>query len=214
MKKGIILDFDGTIADTSYIWTQVDKNFFRKRNMDIPPDYVDAISTMSFEEGALYTKEKYSLPESIEDIMKEWSSSAKYEYENTATLKEGAASFIKHIKKEGYKIALATTSMEEYYTPVLKKSGVYPLFDGFVHGGEGVRTKAYPDMYLLAAKRIGCAPEKCTAFEDIPKGIFSAKKAGMKTVGVYDEQADKDWKTISEQADKVIYKFAPPYTFL
>ena len=56
MKKAVIFDFDGTIANSRYVWQKVDVDFFAKRGMEIPRDYVEAISVMSFYNGAVYTK--------------------------------------------------------------------------------------------------------------------------------------------------------------
>ena len=47
--------------------------------------------------------------------------------------------------------------------------------------------KPAPDLYLLAAGKLGVAPERCLAIEDTPRGIASAKAAGMDAVAVRTE---------------------------
>ncbi|MDO5387663.1 MAG: HAD family phosphatase, partial [Clostridia bacterium] len=115
--KAVIFDFDGTIADSSYVWQKVDEDFFRKRGMEVPLDYVEAISTMSFYEGAVFTKEKYNLPETPEDIMAEWKVHAQFEYANNVKLKPYVKEYIAYLKNKGYKTGIATASNPEFYLP-------------------------------------------------------------------------------------------------
>jgi HAD superfamily hydrolase (TIGR01509 family) len=205
--RGVIFDFDGTIADTSYIWKEVDRLFFAKRGMDVPKDYVDAISTMSFVQGAVYTKDKYQLEESIEDIMAEWNNSALYEYQYKAELKPYVKEYIVNLRKNGIRLGLATASHPEYYMPVLKRGGILEYFDGFAHGQDDVAGKDKLDIYLLCAERMGVEPKDCRVYEDVLKGILSAKLAGMETVAVYDNQPKAVWEQLKAEADSYITSY-------
>lgn len=205
--QGVIFDFDGTIADTSYIWEEVDRLFFLKRGMDIPSDYVEAISTLNFYDGAVYTKKKYNLPETVEDIMAEWNSSAQIEYRDNARLKPYVKEYMAQLNAEGVKIGLATASHPEYYLPVLRREGVLDYFDSFAHGQDKVANKDKPDIYLLCAKRMGISPEKCRVYEDVLKGVKSAKLAKMEVIAVYDNQSDEVWDSLKQEADGWIFSF-------
>jgi HAD superfamily hydrolase (TIGR01509 family) len=66
----------------------------------------------------------------------------------------------------------------------LEHLGLTGYFQVVVDGWEVERPKPFPDMYLLAAKRLGIAPEHCIVFEDSPVGAAAGKAAGMRTVGV------------------------------
>jgi len=46
------------------------------------------------------------------------------------------------------------------------------------------RVKPAPDLFLLAASRLGVAPERCVVFEDSPNGIRAARAAGMRCVAI------------------------------
>lgn len=206
-EKAIIFDFDGTIADSTYVWKKVDEDFFRARGMDVPNDYVDAISTMNFVNGAIYTKERYKLTETIEDIMAEWNIHALEEYTNNVKLKPFAKDYIAMVKNNGFKIGLATASNPEFYLPVLEREGIINWFDVFVDGKSGARNKDFPDMYLLCAEKMGVKPSECMVYEDIIKGIKSAKNAGMIVTAVYDESSKEKWKEIRAEAHHFILSF-------
>lgn len=205
--KAVIFDFDGTIADSSYVWEKVDRDFFAKRDMEVPSDYVDAISTMSFYSGAVYTKDKYNLPESVEEIMAEWSSHALHEYKNNVLLKPYTKEYITKLYSNDVKIGLATASNPEFYTPVLKRAGIYNMFSAFADGSDNVRNKDYPDLYLLCAKRLGVEPKACTVYEDVIKGVKSAMSANMNVVAVYDNHRSFKWQEIINTAHRHIKNF-------
>ncbi len=205
--KAVIFDFDGTIADSSYVWQKVDHDFFAKRGMSVPSDYVDAISTMNFYSGAVYTKEKYNISESVEEIMNEWNTHALYEYENNVKLKPNAKEYILKLSSENIKIGLATASNPEFYLPVLKREGIINCFNAFADGSDNVRNKDYPDLYLLCAERLNVSPKKCKVYEDVIKGIKSASSTGMEVVAVYDNHRRSKWDDIVKISDTYIMDF-------
>ena len=51
--KAVIFDLDGTLIDSSNIWSEIDKAFFAKRGMEIPPTYVDDIAHIGLKEAAI-----------------------------------------------------------------------------------------------------------------------------------------------------------------
>ena len=71
--KGAIFDLDGTILDSMWVWEQVDVNFLGKRGIPIPSDYAKAISAMNIKTAAEYTIDRFSLPETVEDVVDETS---------------------------------------------------------------------------------------------------------------------------------------------
>lgn len=205
--EGVIFDFDGTIANSCYVWAEVDRVFFADRGMEVPEDYFDNISTMGFVEGAHFTKDKYNIKESAEEIMKEWHDMAVLEYENNVALKPMAKEYIHYIKKSGAKVGLATASNPEYYMPVLKRYGILDWFDYIVDGKSGLKGKDTPEMYMYCANNINVKPNRCEVYEDIYKGIVCAKSIGMATVGVYDIHNKRDMNKIMSVADRYIRCF-------
>ena len=64
--------------------------------------------------------------------------------------------------------------------------------------------KASPDVYLLAAKRIGIPPEECRVFEDITTGIGGAKKGGFSTCAIFDETNADETDALKQLSDHYI----------
>ena len=67
---------------------------------------------------------------------------------------------------------------------LLARCGINSLFDSIVTTVEAGKSKPAPDVYLMAAQKIGVIPANCIVFEDSPNGISSAKEAGMFCVAV------------------------------
>lgn len=208
MKKAVIFDFDGTIANSRYVWQKVDVDFFAKRGMEIPHDYVEAISVMSFYNGAVYTKEKYNIKESVEEIMKEWNSQALHEYKENVILKPFVKEYLRELKEKGYKIGLATAALHDYYIPVLEREGVLDCFDVFTDTRDDARDKSFPDIYLLCAEKLGSDSRNSFVFEDVLKGVKSSVSAGFNTTAVYDNQPENQWEIIKNTANNHIMDFS------
>lgn len=205
--KGVIFDLDGTLIDSMDVWNQVDIEFFKRRSMEVPEGYKKVISKMPFTAIAEYTKEKYSIKESAEEIIEEWHAIALEEYKYNVKLKDGAKEFIEKCKENGLKCTYATASADILCDTVLKANNVYEYFDSKAYVYEVDKDKSEPDVYLLAAERLNLNPQECIVFEDIIEGVKSAKKGGFTVCGVYDDSSAKDEKEMREIADYYIKSF-------
>ncbi|MBR3928609.1 MAG: HAD family phosphatase [Clostridia bacterium] len=203
-----LFDMDGTLLDSMGVWADVDRHFFESRGMTVPEDYAHSISGLSFRQTAVYTKERFHLPESVDEILAEWNEMCEKEYVLNVLLKKGAKEYLLKLKKEGVKLAVATALPERLYKPALLRNGVYDLFDAFASTDEAGERKSTGRVYLLAAERLGVKPQECCVFEDITDGIIGAKNAGMKAVLVKDEANEKSRKESMHIADAYLEAYA------
>lgn len=205
--KGAIFDLDGTILDSMWVWKQVDVNFLGKRNIEIPGDYVKAISALNLKTAAEYTKERFQLPETVEEIMQEWFQMAVKEYAEDVQLKSSVREYLAYLKAKEVKIAVATSSHEGLFLPCLENNEIYEFFDTIVTTMEVERGKEFPDVYEEAARRLGVKPSQCMVFEDILKGVKAAKEGGFYVVAVGEEHSQDEKEEIMEVADRYIEDF-------
>lgn len=204
----VIFDMDGTIMDSLGIWERIDYDFLeKKRGISVPGDYVHDIAAMSFSEIAQYTKNRFNLPDTPQELMQEWTDMAIYEYSHNVFLKPFVKEFIEYLKNCGKKIILCTSSPEYFFKPALKNNGIYDLFDAFANTCEAGVGKNSPKVYLLAAQKAGVAPEKCLVFEDVISAAVSAKRAGMTVCGVYDERSRSRQNELRAVCDMYITGF-------
>jgi HAD superfamily hydrolase (TIGR01509 family) len=81
-------------------------------------------------------------------------------------------------------VAVASSSRRDRLERTLGRAGLLDAFDVVVAGDEVEHGKPAPDMFLLAAERLGVAPEACIVIEDSPPGVQAGVAAGMHTIGV------------------------------
>lgn len=94
----------------------------------------------------------------------------------------GVKELLDQLRASGIKIALASSSKNA--PTVINLLGIAHEFDAIVDGTMVVKTKPEPEIFLLAATKLGETPEKCVVFEDAEAGVEAAFRAGMKCVGI------------------------------
>ena len=160
-----IFDLDGTILDSMDVWEHIDIQFLKKRNLPVPENYVTEICARSFEEAAQYTIDLFGLQETVEGIIEEWNNMAVEEYSNHVGLLPYALDYLLCLKEHGIKLAVATGLPEKLYMPCLKNNSILELFDALCSTDEVQRGKEYSDVFELAARKLGVAPEHCIVFD-------------------------------------------------
>ncbi|MEG2353188.1 MAG: HAD family phosphatase [Clostridium sp.] len=186
--KAAIFDLDGTLIDSMGVWREIDIKFLEERNLELPETLKKDLNTMSFESVAIYFKELFNLQESVEEIKGIWLTMALEIYPKLP-LKPGAREFLLHLKNSGIKLGLATSNTTVLLEAVLKSNAIYDLFDSITITHEVNRSKCFPDVYLLAAKKLEVSPENCLVFEDLLLAVKGAKSANMTVVCVQDDHA-------------------------
>ena len=184
-KKAVIFDLDGTLVDSMWIWREIDIRFLGKYGLEVPQGLNDKLEGYSFHETAVYFKEHFPLPLTIEEIMGTWNRMASEIYINEIRLKEGVKEFIELLKKRNMKLGIATSNSRKLAKDCLRSNGIL-------------------DVYLHAAKMIDTRPKDALVFEDIPYGILAGKRAGMEVCAVKDPYSQGSVKEKKEIADYYI----------
>ena len=105
----VIFDFDGTLADSMWVWDEVDRVFLAKRGIPFTDEFGEMIAVLGFELGADFAIEHFGLDESPESIIEEWKSLAEESYATHVMLKPGAFEYLRHCKEQGMPLAIATS---------------------------------------------------------------------------------------------------------
>ncbi|MFP4465537.1 MAG: HAD family hydrolase [Candidatus Goldiibacteriota bacterium] len=181
--KAAIFDVDGVIVDTAHIHHKSWREVLKKYGVNFTfEDFKSTIDGMPRPKGAKKILPLFK-PKDIDRICRE-----KQEYFDIFLSKDRVKVFkstvnmIKKLKKYGIKTAMASSSKNA--EKILKKEGIYSLFDADARGAYVKKGKPYPDIFLKAAKMLKVKPYECVVFEDAQSGVTAAKKAGMKCVGI------------------------------
>ena len=176
--RAVIFDMDGVLTDS--------EPAFHAAINEILARYGTQIGNVEYERfigGA--TPDTWAglialrnLPVSLEDAIE------AYEGPLMARLREprpplpGARELIDTLRAGGVPIALCTASFSRWADAILGGAGLAGLFDAVSTADMVERTKPDPAPYLLAARKLGLAPEQCIAVEDSVSGVTSAMRAG------------------------------------
>ena len=117
--KGAIFDLDGTLLDSMYVWTDVNREFLRKRKLSAPVGYVEAITPMFSNDAASYAISTLGLGDEPEALIAEWNEMALAIYANEVKLKDGAGEYLRRLKEDGVKMGVATALTSDLYLSLI-----------------------------------------------------------------------------------------------
>ncbi len=106
--------------------------------------------------------------------------------------KPGAAALLRALERSNVPVALATSSTSDYASLSLERTGLSGFFRHVVTAGDVERGKPAPDLFLLAASRLGVPARECLVLEDAPSGARAGLAAGMSVIVVPDLQEPPD----------------------
>ena len=204
--KAVIFDMDGVLIDSEPIHVEIEKKLFDRLGIVVSETVHRSFMGASNEFMYSDIKSRFDLKESVAELM-EIDESFRYDYFNhleIIPLNEGVISLLHEIKTDGIKLAVATSSSPAIANILLKRCGIVSYFDAIVTTVEAGKSKPAPDVYLLAAQKIGVSPEDCIVFEDSPNGLSAAKSAGMFCVVI---QSDPEIIKELSGADYLIQSF-------
>ena len=187
MIKAVIFDLDGSLVDSMWMWKAIDIEYLGRFGIEIPDDLQDCIGGKSFTETAIYFKERFQLPDSLQQIKDDWNRMAWDKYTYEVPLKEGVEDLLKECKRRNIRLGIATSNSRELVDNIVIVHHLEQYFTSIITGCEVAHGKPAPDIYLAVADTLQVAPEECLVFEDIIEGIQAGKAAGMKVCAVHDE---------------------------
>lgn len=174
----------------------------------MPEDYTDYVTHHSAPDAARYTRERFSLPETPEEIMEGWMSMARSAYAHTLPLKPGVPAFLDACRRRGTRMAVLTSCMPPLCRAALEHHRLLDCFEAVYTTAELGIEKRDLALYCLAAERSGVPPQSCLLFEDSPSYCAAARQAGFTVVGVFDPLFAPRWGEMEALCHHRLERFA------
>lgn len=203
----VIFDLDGSLVDSMWMWKAIDIEYLGKFGILLPEDLQSKIEGMSFSETAVYFKEHFHIPDSLEKIKNDWNRMAWDKYEKEVPLKPGIPEFLEGCSKHGIKLGIATSNSRQLVENIVSVHKLRDYFSCIMTGCDVAHGKPSPDIYLAVADALKVDPKRCLVFEDIIPGIQAGKNAGMKVCAVEDAYSLQEKESKQALADYYINDF-------
>ena len=115
----------------------------------------------------------------------------------------GVATWLDRLQKHGWQQAVASAAPRANINAVLEALCVSRVFQGIVSAEDVKRGKPDPEVYALAASRVGVPAERCIVVEDASAGIEGARRAGMRSIGVSHKGKDLHADVVVESLEQL-----------
>jgi HAD superfamily hydrolase (TIGR01509 family) len=205
--RAVIFDLDGVIVDSEIWWDEARQAFAAERGRTWSEDDRRAVMGANSRQWSVAMRERLAIdddPPSIERAIVD-AVVGRYHREGAPAI-DGAAEAVRRIAA-ALPIGLASSAHREVIDAALTATGLEAVFRVVVSSDEVSQGKPEPDVYLEAARRLGCPPSACLVVEDSYNGVRAAKAAGMTCVLVPNRTIPPAPGT-AELADFVIERLA------
>lgn len=186
--KAVLFDMDGLMVDTESLATEAFIHSAKKQGYDMTKE--ETLMVLGFTTKSIY--------EFWENYFKNSDVSGKqlvddhYKYIENVLFTTGPKKMpyieelLKYLKENNYKVAVVSSSNMNHIINNMEKTGLKKYIDEFASGAEVKNGKPAPDVFLLAAERLGVEPKKCLVLEDSKAGVIAGSSAGAKVIMVPD----------------------------
>jgi len=182
--EAVLWDLDGVIADTADCHYRAWQSIFKERGVEFSQaDFMryfgrrhDTIVRFALGDS-LSPAEFHAISEKKQSLYRHLVS------QNIIPL-PGAVTLIKSLNAHGIKTAIGSSAVQENIDVILKGIGIEGCFQAIACGMEVAEGKPSPQIFLLAAEKLGVRPADCVVIEDAIAGVAAARRAGMKCVAV------------------------------
>ncbi|MDR3258046.1 MAG: HAD family phosphatase [Fusobacteriaceae bacterium] len=185
--KAAIFDMDGVLFDTERLGAIFWKKAAEDLNFEINDEVLSNITGRNPESGSEYFLKKYEGKVDYKIAGK-----LKNEYllsyitKNGLPIKNGVLSILEYLRSNNYKIALATSSLEDTVNIYFGYAGIEKYFDLKICGNMISKGKPDPEIYLKSMELLNEKPGDVFIFEDSPAGIIAGYRAGGNVIAIPD----------------------------
>jgi HAD superfamily hydrolase (TIGR01509 family) len=183
-RPALIFDCDGVLIDSEHLASRVEAELTRDVGLMLTADQAHDLFLGKTVDGVLDAIEARTGRRPSAAWVYNWAFATAHAFHRELTVVEHLRDAVELLRSRGHAMAVASQSSLARVLFSLEVTGLAPLFGNHVYVTSMVaRPKPAPDIYLLAAGRLGAAPADCVVVEDSPAGAAAALGAGMRVIG-------------------------------
>lgn len=183
--RAVVFDLDGVLWDGEPLYYAAFNAVLEPlgHHLEYDDEYTQIIGN-SVETAWAWVLNRFGIEESPEEFYRKYDDAVLKMLKEPVEPLPGVRDLVAELKRRGIRIGVASASLRQWVDATLKGIGLSKEFETTVSASEVEHAKPAPDLYALAAERLGIPADECLAVEDTRAGIASAKAAGMFAVQV------------------------------
>lgn len=182
--SAVVFDLDGLIVNSEDVYEQADAEVLRRRGKTYDPELRAQMMGRPTAESLRRMIEWHALEDSIEQLDAERTALRDKLLETSLEPMPGLVDLVADLEATGLPRAIATSGTRDYAREVLGRLDIHAKFAFVLTAEDIVHGKPAPDVYLLAAEKLGLAPAAVMVLEDSENGCRAGVAAGAFTVAV------------------------------
>ena len=185
--QAVVFDMDGLMIDSEPLHKEAWQITLRHFGYELDEALFAQLVGLRTREDAVLLREHFHLPVKAEVLARQRNDLFLATLPGRVKPMPGLRELIAQVRGCGLFSAVATSGERRYVDAVVRELNLDGVFDAMAVAEDVARGKPAPDVYLLAARRLGLPPAQCLALEDAPNGVLAAKAAGVRCVAVPNE---------------------------
>lgn len=202
-----LFDFDGTLVDSMPTYISVMLRILQENHISYGEDIIKTITPLGYKGTAEYYQ-ALGVCLSVEDILQKMNAYAQKEYKENVLAKNNVIESLQKLNLRGARLNVLTASPHTMLDCCLKRLGVFDLFENVWSCDDFHTTKANPAIYKMVAKKLGERVENIIFLDDNLNALQTAKRAGMRVYGVYDDSSKEYSDEIKAVTERYITDFS------
>lgn len=205
-NKTYLFDFDGTLVNSMPTFSSVMIRILDEYGIKYGDDIIKIITPLGYGGTAKYFRE-LGIDRTVEELVATMNEYARPDYENVIPAKEGVIETLREMKARGASLNVLTASPHMMLDPCLIRLGIYDLFDNVWSSDDFGTTKSDPEIYKMAAARLGTEVGSVIFVDDNVNAVRTAKTAGALAYGIFDESSADSVEEMKEVSLRYLEKF-------
>ena len=201
-----LFDFDGTLVDSMPSFVSVMLRILDEYKIEYESDIIKIVTPLGYLGAAEYFK-NLGVPMSAEEIVSLMKQYIYEEYASNIPAKPNVIQTLKKLKEQGADLNILTASPHMLLDACLNRLGITEVFTNIWSCDDFATSKTDPNIYKMAAEKIGKPIDEILFLDDNYNADKTAKLSGMKVCGVYDSSSEEYTDEIKSISDYYIYDF-------
>ena len=203
-----LFDFDGTLVDSMPTYAALMIRILDENGATYPDDIIKIITPLGFINTAHYFINELGVKKEHAELLGKMNEYAIDAYTYRIPAKDGVIDTLRELKRRGHSLNVLTASPHDTLDPCLRRLGIYDVFDHVWSCNDFPTDKADPEIYKMAAERIGVPVTEMIFLDDNLGADRAAKAAGARVYGVYDDSSREYREDMKALCDRYIENFS------